>query len=849
MPMIDHKPQGDPCIKCGESGSRHRRTRSRSAYRKAYRLAHLDEEKTRDHGRIRKRKCRYVGVDGEGYNLPDGSHVPACDDDSCRGCAHHRYVYLAAVDSDGDTISETEFKPAGLSHEDCVQMILSLNRHDRNFWFMGGYDVTKIIEELDEADRYMLMRPEARARKQCKKCGRSRLMHVLACPKCKTIPYVDRRNYVYHKNRGYDYFGGFLRITDLGEKSGPKKKRHSIRVWDSFKFFGCSFVKALKGWSIGNEEQRARIAEMKAKRGSFENEDPKEIMKYCREECQLLAEMMKEVVAAHDEAGIRLRDFYGAGSTASAVLKASGTAAHRGPPLSLLDPGLALAIRSAYFGGRFEGSRIGIFRMPVNNYDISSAYPYAQATECPCLAHGKWTRITGSHTQLLKRIKRADLALCRFKVKRIANEERRELAWAPLPFRGKDGSICYPTNFHGWGWAQEVVPAIEGWGKLVRLHEEAWIFARTAKCKKTCAPWKHVPALYARRYEVGKNSGPGTALKLGINAGYGKTAQTKGANPPYQDWVWAGVTTANCRGQVLRAIAKAKNRWDIISIATDGIVSIEKLNLDRPKDTGTSSLEKPLGGWEHEEHNDGYFIAKPGMYWGLKADKKEKVKARGVGAETIFTNKDRIEQGFMKWDGEADHPITVSQKRFYGAKQSMYAAVTCLSCKKTYPGTSDTPCPSCKKTSNLRWSVCPLIYDLCEKCKKRWSTKKDRDQILRDRRFVASICNERVVIDQRTTLCEHRGNRGSCGLPRYGTWSKTNTDIRFDPWPKRERRFVKGDLENVRLHVRDLEGATSTPYSKGMISPHGKASAEAKEIALEQPDWHDGKLDDEEDGQ
>jgi hypothetical protein len=365
----------------------------------------------------------------------------------------------------------------------------------------------------------------------------------------------------------------------------------------------------------------------------------------------------------------------------------------------------------------------------------------------------------------------------------------------PLPFRDDKGSICYPTNFEGWAWKPEMISAIHGWPDLVEI-TDAYVYHTICDHK----PFEHIPSVYRRRIEWGKE-GAGKALKLGLNAGYGKNAQSVGDNPPYQQWVWAGMTTATTRAQINEGITLAKDPWNVLSIATDGIYACEDLNMPAPRDTGTAEVtvlegdekgqvkHKPLGGWETKAVPEGAFFAKPGLYFKLDP-KLSDIRARGVGRKEVYEQKQALIEGFRNWDRQdfEEYSVPLTGRRFFGAKHSIMAFSTCSKCKKIWPGVPEQKCP-----------VCGSIGD--------------------------AIMTRRV--------------KAPDGLPAYGRWCERISNIRFDPRPKRELVFG-GDKDHGRLLIRDAGGLTSKPYDVGQTTPEGMAMREGKEFMLEQPDWVEG---------
>jgi hypothetical protein len=700
-----------------------------------------------------------IGVDGEGQDTPDGGHI---------------YTYLAAVDEFGKLVADA-WDPNGLSHEACARLLLSLPPKSLKFGFMFSYDVTMIVEELPLVDRYYLMRPNLRDEAICPECRTVHEAKTSACPDCAG----ELRQYtraVRFNRRSYNYFNGSLTIGQ-GHKT--------VKIWDCFRFFGCAFVSALEDWKIGTSEQVARILGMKQKRGAFEHESPEEIQRYCQEECHLLAQMMRKVKTAHELAEIPLTRYEGAGSTATALLRANEVSSYKGSrhaDLAAREPGLGRAIAAAFFGGRFEDSMVGIVRQPVYGFDISSAYPFA-LTFMPCLACGSWRLEKGVTPEKLATF---PLAVVAFRVRALGPRARKGLAWGPLPCRDQKGSISYGTNFSGWAWKPELLSAIAGWPELVELTGEAWVYETS--CAHT--PFSFLPKVYRKRIEWGKE-GAGKALKLGANASYGKTAQSIGDDPPFQSWTWAGMTTATTRSQLLDAMRTSKDLWSILTVATDGIYSLEDLPVGpAPRDTGTFDLPKPLGGWERKEIEEGVFVVKPGLYYRLKGDLAD-VRARGVGRREVHSARQKIEAGFLAWDRkDLTHHVPLQSRRFYGCKHSILARSSCAACKKSWPGVPEKGCPKCGQ----------------------------------------------VGTDFQVTHA-----KTDAGEPAYGRWGLRDVKIGFDPYPKREREGLSRGGSFCRLHLRDLGGIDSAPYDVGTAetTPEGEAMRAAKELQLEQPDWDD----------
>ena len=375
----------------------------------------------------------------------------------------------------------------------------------------------------------------------------------------------------------------------------------------------------------------------------------------------------------------RAKDIYGAGSTGGALLRKIGVKEKIRP----LPEEMSNAIGRAFFGGRFENSRVGPVRESLWNYDISSAYPY-QMTFLPCLEHGQWRRTED----------RADLngsshALVRYGFSSLGPKVE-DVSWGPFPYRfgegsEEEGSICFPHRSPGgWVYREEYLAGEALFGHVHMI--EAWIYETECDCKV----FEKIPFYYLYRTLVGKDTGPGITVKLGINSGYGKIAQSIG-NALFNCWLWAGIITSGCRGQLLRLMACYSDLRNILAVATDGICGRERIGarrIPKPFDTGTAfhllslddlrpgpvSNKKPLGGWEEdgESNKKGIFLARPGVNFPLypNGDEIKKIKGRGVGKGVILKNHDRI---LHAWNlGQGTIPVRVANvKRFCGMKTSI----------------------------------------------------------------------------------------------------------------------------------------------------------------------------------
>ena len=718
----------------------------------------------------KKEEKYYVGIDGEGRDFKVGKDGTRED---------HRYTLLAWSDADGIESGYVE-NDNGLSTVECFDFLLTIPNRAKSFAYAFNYDLTKMFTDVDNESLFKLFRPELR-----KRPASSQKFGPFPVPW--TPPPYDGQT---------EEHPGYL-LNLQGTKftiECPVSKRRRV-IWDVFKFFQSKFTAALIDWKVATEEELTFMSEMKAKRSGddWQNQSKDEVRRYCLDECAKMAVLAKSLVDAHDDVGLKLKTFYGAGSTGGAILKKWNIDKEKRVSV----PEMHEAIACGFFGGRFENSVIGEVEGPLWSYDISSAYPY-ETTFLPCLQCGRWEL-----TQKRSDLARARVALVHYGL----GTAPPGLSWGPFPFRMRNGSICYPVESGGgWVWDREYLE-----GERIFPHvefKEAWIYVpRLAGSGEVCRhkPFRSVPEYYLQRLKIGKE-GKGIVIKLGINSVYGKLAQSLGDAPPFQCWIWAGIITSGTRAQILRALSLLKDPANLLMVATDGICSRERLVLPEPVETNTGILlnccdkfetceheikkiRKPLGGWEEKEVKKGVFFVRPGIYFPLNPTQKElkTVRARGVGRAVMYNAWRLLVEAF---ESGQDKISLAEVERFCGAKSSISVS--------RQPGVPlDETLITDGEVGGIMFRGKHVAWDKLQ--------------------FTRSF--------------------------QFGEWIKRPVDLTFNPEPKREKEFgdyVKQGSSTRVLNVRKFPlDVASTPYNRSLESQEALMLKMLNEEMLEQPDGAD----------
>jgi hypothetical protein len=556
------------------------------------------EQRERERERSRKKLRPFMAIDGEGGGTDR--------------LGRQNYLLMIAAGTTGELYKlHRDGKP--FSVRDCLEFLLSLPAAAILVGYGLGYDATQILRGITNTPT---------------------LRRILNPPHGKNGPC-------------YTYWGDYAIIYQQGQyfrvarinRSGPKPstvKGSSRTVYETLGFFQCSFVTAINKWAIGNDRERAVISENKARRNEF-SEMTDAMVEYCELECRYLAMLMTDFREVCITAGILPRQWSGAGWLAAALLdrhripkrpltakEISAAAEHtpgkKSKPAVLRrpqrNPEFDVAANFAYYGGRFEVSRIGLIPGPLYQYDLRSAYP-AALPDLPCPLHTRW-----QHKPRARRLPESGLYLAKTSFSHPGG------LWCGLPFR-RNGGLFWPLQGTGWYWSTEIKAARRYLHAAVVVHD-LWIARRCCDCR----PFDWVRALYDERRRIGSDT-RGYPLKLALNSLYGKLAQRSGRGP-YHDAVAAGLITAITRARLIEAIRQDPEA--VVMLATDAVFSTRPLSLDIGDD---------LGQWEENIWPD-LFVAQPGVYWS-PSELEKSLKSRGAPRSIIGAAAPRFQRAFSDW--------------------------------------------------------------------------------------------------------------------------------------------------------------------------------------------------------
>ena len=408
----------------------------------------------------------------------------------------------------------------------------------------------------------------------------------------------------------------------------------TIKIFDVFGFFQSSFIKASESFPGAIEpDEMPLIAAGKQSRANFHPSQIEDIIPYTRCECVVLSRMMTLMREALNEQGLRLMNWFGAGSIAAALMKKYNVREHFGDVRTRDLSAMQNAAHHAYFGGRIELISQGLTISELHGYDIASAYPFI-ARDLPSMRGGKWHFHDANISTKLASFSVVSMVRVRT---RCDYHGSKSPPFYPFPYRLPSGAIQFPPEVHGWYMADEVRAALD-WQKALRPRGwsiqliEAWEFVVLDDAR----PFAFLQELFDYRVSLPKSSVMQIIIKLGINSVYGKLAQAVGSGtedkPPSTACPWfAAAITAGTRAMALRAAIRSPR--DIVFFATDGVVSSSPLPLEIP-------ATKRLGAWEYGRMATGGVFVQSGVYAisddaGVYQTKSRGVRPTNLGSATF----------------------------------------------------------------------------------------------------------------------------------------------------------------------------------------------------------------------
>lgn len=420
----------------------------------------------------------------------------------------------------------------------------------------------------------------------------------------------NRRFYVEKRPNGDRYDGrSTLDIHDHG-KAFVGGLEHVIDIWQP---------------QLSDRERAAIHWGKQARKTHFQGATPKQIGDYSEAECVAAARCSRKLIdTLKTELGILIKPnaLFGAGSVAAASFKYHGLSTRK----DMQTERMALAIL-CYFGGIIETPMVGILQGPADEVDLNSAYP-AHMRYLPCMraGHGHWVERHKRFTPSMVDETTVGYAQVSWNV--------RTKSTGPFTVRVKDGRVRQPLYCpKAWVTIPEYLAACKQFDNAITTYKGVF-WVQECNCS---APLAWMEEYYIRRQEIKaemKGVEKGTdawhwlnclqeAIKLVINAGYGKFAQQRPEPGKYTNLHYAAMITGATRAKVrIQTWEQEARGGTAVYQHTDSVISINGSPIDGGKTLGAWGLEDKV--------TLNPFVLQPGL---MTSEGNGKKASRGVKQE------------------------------------------------------------------------------------------------------------------------------------------------------------------------------------------------------------------------
>lgn len=432
------------------------------------------------------------------------------------------------------------------------------------------------------------------------------------------------------EHRGWTVELWARRVLRIRKRGDPAR----VELYDVYPYYGCGLDAAAEKWLKARKKRVPKSWLENMEKALCEHRA--RVLAYCRYDADLAGRLWGLMVKQYVSLGV---DPHRGASPASLALRAySGSFKHLGAA-----PWENRIFKDTYYGGRIEVLRRGHFGK-VWIYDINSAYPSALAT-LPDPRKAEMVRVSSGEV-------RPDVLYGAYSVRVKVPLDRHA---PPLPCKSNKLPLVFPVGV--WTtWVDRVTLDVLREGEIPFELLDGWEIVSDAE-RRLLFP--DIVTWYRRRREHPESS---HALKITLNALYGKTAEEISARVPWKNgetlrgvfdvrgkmvrkiklpskhthFAVAAACTATIRAAIWRAMRLRPGV--VIAAATDGLITSRPIpELDGGEE---------MGAWRLKYRADEAYVVGTGIY-AFRLGKKWTERFRGFHVEAgilrkLFRRKDAV---------------------------------------------------------------------------------------------------------------------------------------------------------------------------------------------------------------
>ena len=400
-------------------------------------------------------------------------------------------------------------------------------------------------------------------------------------------------------------------------------KRGGIKLLDASQYYENKSLDSQAQKYLGTGKLPDVSAKKIGKSRKYYNENYDKIVKYCKRDADLTLKLALRAMENIQKLGFNPSNPISPASISRKYQR------KRGFPLNLkkmkgLEKKANAFAMLAYKGGVFATYKRGYFKQPLYDYDVNSCYP-AIMIDLPDWRNGRFEFIEEKPEDY-----EYGWIWCDIDTEYIPYQDKehytvkeiyKDIGEWDMKYTAK--KVTYPTGLRTaiitteeYRWLKENKEYVKWLGEGM-----GWV----KENDKYPNPFAWLKEMYAKRKEAKKdNPALATTMKLLMNSLYGSTVQRKNGIGDLSNFCYGSYITGRARKQMFDV--KKKNPEVICNIATDGLLSTEKLSL---------RVSNELGEWEYNEYTKGLIIGN-GIRQLWKSDGTFVTHARGITSDRKY---------------------------------------------------------------------------------------------------------------------------------------------------------------------------------------------------------------------
>jgi hypothetical protein len=394
----------------------------------------------------------------------------------------------------------------------------------------------------------------------------------------KLLPYDKLIELWKAKDNRTEYEG--YRITYIPKKmliiSRIKGRKGAIHLYDASQYYGNKSLNSQAEKYLGEKKLDTVSGEEIGKSREYYDKNYDEIVKYCKKDAKLTLKLAELSMKNVRKLGFNPSNPISPASISRKYQRKRGFPAPLKEVVNMELKANAIALL-AYKGGIFATYQRGMFNQPLYDYDVNSCYPNIMIN-LPDWRDGEFEFIEGNEPEKYE----YGWILVEVDSEYLPHQDGEHYTVKEIyenigewDMRYTAKKVTYPTGLRVMVITTDEYRWLKEEGEKIKYLGEGMGWAR--KTHNYPNPFAWMKEMFKKRKDF-KKTDPALAqtMKLLMNSLYGSTVQRKNGIGDLSNFCYGSYITGRARKQMFNVV-KA-NRKVIINIATDGLLSTEKLS-------------------------------------------------------------------------------------------------------------------------------------------------------------------------------------------------------------------------------------------------------------------------------